>query len=155
MTSWGVRHVTLLILSVHFHSHQRISICPCNCLSGGSICCDTSLLRGLCHHLRLWHTEERTTRRGLEVGWLQWGCGVRQHGITRVCWCSWESARRSLCYESSQQWSWTCGEYFFPGYAGLILTKPYRKDHNAFPLWFRLVFRLVYSACWWVSLCSG
>ncbi len=117
-------YVTILVFSVLFHSHSRISICPCNCLSGGSVRCDAGLLWGLRHHLRLRHAEERTTRRGLEVGRLQWGCRLWQHGIPRVRWCSWESARRSLSYESTKQRSWTCGEHFLSHW----------KDQNAFPL---------------------
>lgn len=80
-------------------SHSRVGVCSRYCLGGSGICSDPCLLWGFSHHLRLWHTPQGPPRRGVEVGWLQRGCGLREHGVQRVCRCEGESPWCPLSHE--------------------------------------------------------
>lgn len=80
-------------------SHSRVSICSCYRLGGSGICSDPCLCWGFSHHLRMWHSPQGPTWWGMEVGRLQWGCGVWKHGVPGVCWCEGKSTGCTLSHE--------------------------------------------------------
>lgn len=98
-----IDHYSLISVS---HSYQGISLCPCHCLCWSGFCSDQILRRGLSHHLRLWHSPQRLPRGRLEMGRLQRGRGVWEHGVSGVCWCPGEQTRCSVSHEQAQQRSW-------------------------------------------------
>ena len=97
-------------LPLYPSSHQRVCVCARHSLCRRGLRRDALLCRGLGHHLRLRHAAQGPAWRRLEVGRLQWGCGVWQHGVPRVRRRPGEPAWCSLGHEPTKQRSRTGGE---------------------------------------------
>lgn len=85
-------------------SNPRVGVCACNRLGGSGVRCHPCLRGGFRHHLWMRQPPQGSAGRGMEVGRLQRGCGVWNHGLPGVRWREGEPTRLALGYEPPQQW---------------------------------------------------
>lgn len=84
-------------------SHPRVGVRARHRLGGSGVRRHSCLRGGVRHHLWMRQPPQGSTRRGVEVGRLQRGRGVRNHGLPGVRRCEGEPTRLALGYEPAQQ----------------------------------------------------
>lgn len=85
--------------STSHSSNPRVGVCARDRLGGSGLRRHPCLRRGFRHHLRMRQPPQGSTGWGMEMGRLQRGCGVWDHGVPGIRWREGESTRRALGYE--------------------------------------------------------